>query len=116
MPPPATHFALRSARLGAELGQKTSECDAALAERDRLVEDLGELPVLKQQMAAATARLGEIEAERDRLLEKDGKHAEGTSRGITGLRTELEAIKGALPKSSATARRRPRGRPGWSRA
>lgn len=94
----AAYLAVRASRLDAELGQQRSERDAALAERDRLAEELGELPPLKQQLAAATARLGEIEAERDRLLEKDGERAQGTSRDMVSLRTELASVKKALPE------------------
>lgn len=94
----AVYFAMRASRLDVALGHKRSECDAALAERDELSTRLAELPEIRQRMAAAEAKLGEIEAERDRLLERDGTRAEKTSEKVTQLHGQLEAVKEALPK------------------
>jgi DNA anti-recombination protein RmuC len=91
-------FAARAARLGADLGRAQEERDAAIGERDALSAKLEELPGLQQTLAAATARLEEVEADRDRLLGRDGERAEKASESITQLRTDLESIKVELPK------------------
>lgn len=94
----AAFFAARASRLGAELGRVGAEREGAVAERDELAARLAELVDVRQQLAAASARLEEIEAERDRLLGKDGERAEKTSEHMTKLRNDLESIKGELPK------------------
>jgi DNA anti-recombination protein RmuC len=91
-------FAARAARLGADLGRSREERDAAVAERDAFSAKLDELPGIQQSLAAATARLEEVEADRDRLLGRDGERAEKASEHMTKLRSDLESIKGELPK------------------
>jgi DNA anti-recombination protein RmuC len=91
-------FATRAARLGADLGRSRDERDAAVAERDEISAKLDDLPVIQQSLAAATARLEEIEAERNRLVGRDGERAEKASEHMTKLRSDLESIKGELPK------------------
>ena len=53
----AGFFAMRAARLGADLGRSQQERDAALAECEELREKLAELPGVQQSLAATTARL-----------------------------------------------------------
>jgi DNA recombination protein RmuC len=91
-------FATRAARLGADLGRSRDERDAAVAERDEISAKLDDLPVIQQSLAATTARLEEIEAERNRLVGRDGERAEKASEHMTKLRSDLESIKGELPK------------------
>jgi DNA anti-recombination protein RmuC len=87
----AGFFAVRASRLGGELGR-------AHRERDEMSSKLAEVPDLQKALAAASARLEEIEAERDRLLGKDGDRAEETSKHVTQLRSDLDSIKRDLPK------------------
>lgn len=94
----AGFFAVRAARLGAELGRSQQERDTALSECEELGEKLAELPGVQQSLAAATARLEEVEAERARLVGRDGERAEKASEHMTKLRNDLESIKGDLPK------------------
>jgi DNA recombination protein RmuC len=94
----AGFLAVRGARLGAELEQVRGQRDGAVAERDEAAVRLAELPDVQQRLAAATARLEEIEGERDRLLGKDGERAEKTSEHVSKLRGDLESIKVELPK------------------
>jgi DNA anti-recombination protein RmuC len=91
-------FAARAARLGSDLGRSREERDAAVAERDAISAKLEELPGIQQSLAATTARLEEVEADRDRLLGRDGERAEKASEHMTKLRSDLESIKGELPK------------------
>lgn len=94
----AGFFAVRATRLGADLGRSRQERDSALAECEELGEKLAELPTVQQSLAATTARLEEIEAERNRLVGRDGERAEKASEHMTKLRNDLESIKGDLPK------------------
>jgi DNA recombination protein RmuC len=91
-------LAARAARLGADLRRSREERDAAVAERDAISAKLEELPGIQQSLAATTARLAEVEADRDRLLGRDGERAEKASEHMTKLRSDLESIKGELPK------------------
>jgi DNA anti-recombination protein RmuC len=94
----AAYFAIRGSRLEGELGQVAAERDAAKAECEDAATKLAELPEVQQRLAAASARLEAIEGERDRLLGKHNEKAEKTSDHITRLRSDLESIKGDLPK------------------
>lgn len=94
----AAFFAVRASRLGVELGQVSSDRDAARAECEEASTRLRELPAVQQHLAAASARLEEIEAERDRLLGKDGQRAEKSFETIGKLRSELEAVRRDMPK------------------
>jgi DNA anti-recombination protein RmuC len=91
-------FAVRASRLGVELGRARSERDDAVARREEMTSKVAELPELQQLLAAVSARLEMVEAERDRMLGKDGERAEETSKDITKLHGDLEAIKKDLPK------------------
>jgi DNA anti-recombination protein RmuC len=91
-------FAARAARLGADLRRSSQERDAAIAERDEMVSSVAELPDLQQRLAATSARLEAVEAERDRMLGKDGDRAEETSKDVTRLRNDLDSIRKDLPK------------------
>jgi RmuC family len=93
----ACYFAVRSASLGAELRQVTGDRDGALEDCRELTRKLEDLPAAQQSLAAATARLEEIEAERDRLVGRDGEHVEKTSAHMTSLRKDLETVKAAMP-------------------
>jgi DNA anti-recombination protein RmuC len=86
-------LALRASWLGAELGHSRAERDSAAAERDEARARLIELPGLQQELAAASARLEEIEAERDRLLGDHEEKREKTFKHIGDLRRDLEEIK-----------------------
>jgi DNA anti-recombination protein RmuC len=94
----AAVLAARAARLGTELGHKSAECEGALAERDELAAKLAELTETERRLAAACATLEQVEAERDRLLGKDGTRAEKASEQMTKLRSDLDSIKAELPK------------------
>jgi hypothetical protein len=94
----SAYFAVRGSRLEGEVGQVTAERDAARAECEEAAAKLAELPEVQQRLAAASARMEEIEGERDRLLGKHNEKAEKTSDHITKLRSDLESIKGDLPK------------------
>jgi DNA anti-recombination protein RmuC len=94
----AAFFAVRASKLGIELSQARSERDNAVADCGDLSTRLEQLPELQRELATASARLEEIEAERDRLLGKDGERAEKTSEHITRLRSDLDSIKVELPK------------------
>jgi DNA anti-recombination protein RmuC len=94
----AAYFATRKSHLEGELRQVRSERDAAQAECEEAAGRVAELPEVQQKLAAASARLEEIEGERDRLLGKHDAKAEKTSEHITKLRSDLESIKGDLPK------------------
>jgi DNA recombination protein RmuC len=90
----AAFLAARLSRLGSELGHKSAECEAALAEQEELARKLLALPETQQRLAAVSATLREVEAERDRLLGEDGTRAEQ----MTKLHGELHSIKGELPR------------------
>lgn len=94
----AAFYAVRASRRSVELDRSNAERDSAVAEREEMSSQLAELPELQQRLAAATARLEAVEAERDRMLGKDGERAEATSKHVTKLRDDLESIKGDLPK------------------
>ena len=94
----AALFAVRASRLGVELGQASSARDSAIAEAEEMSARLAELPEIQQRLAAVSARLEEVEAERDRLLGRDGERAEKASEHMTRLRSDLASIKGELPK------------------
>jgi DNA recombination protein RmuC len=91
-------FAVRAARLGADLDRARGERDTAIADREEMSVKAAELGEAQQRLAAALARLEEVEAERARLLGKDGERAEKTSEHVGKLRHDLESIKGELPK------------------
>ncbi len=94
----AAVLALRAARLNAELRRARGERDSAVAERAEASARAAELPEVQQRLAAAAARLEAVEAERDRMLGKDGERAEETSKHVTQLRSDLDSIKKDLPK------------------
>jgi hypothetical protein len=94
----AAVLALRAARLDAELRRARGERDSAVAERTEASARAAELPEVQQRLAAAAARLEAVEAERDRMLGKDGERAEETSKHVTQLRSDLDSIKKDLPK------------------
>jgi DNA recombination protein RmuC len=89
----AGFFAVRGSRLGAELGRAREERDIAVRERDQSAAKAAGLPEVQAQLAAATARLGAVEAERDRLLGEEGARAVETSRHVGDLRRDLDEIK-----------------------
>jgi DNA recombination protein RmuC len=91
-------LAVRATRLGAELARARDDRDRAVVERDDAVARVADLADLPQRLAAASARLEQVEAERDRLLGKDGERAEETSKHVTRLRDDLDAVKRDLPK------------------
>ena len=101
----AGYFAVRATRIGADLDTAHGERDAAVAERDaalvgreEMAEKAAGLIEVREELAATTARLTVIEAERDRLVGKDGERAEKASEHMTRLRSDLDSIKGELPK------------------
>ncbi len=91
-------LALRASRLDSELKRACGERDGAMAERAEASARAAELPEVQQRLAAAAARLEEVEAERDRMLGKNGERAEETSKHVTQLRSDLDSIKKDLPK------------------
>ncbi len=94
----AAVLAVRASQLDAELGRARGERDTAVAEREEAASKAAELPDVQQRLAAAAARLEAVEAERDRMLGKDGERAEETSKHVTKLRSDLDSIKKDLPK------------------
>jgi hypothetical protein len=94
----AAVLAVRASRLDTELGRARGERDTAVAEREEATSKAAELPDVQQRLAAAAARLEAVEAERDRMLGKDGERAEETSKHVTQLRSDLDSIKKDLPK------------------
>jgi dsDNA-specific endonuclease/ATPase MutS2 len=110
----AGFFAVRAARLGADLGRSQQERETALAECEELGEKLAELPGVQQSLAATTARLEEVEAERARLVGRDGERAEKASEHMTKLRNDLESIKGDLPKILDHSSKAASGAEPWS--
>src|ERR1700758_3699840 len=90
----AALFAVRASRLGVELSQASSARDSAIAEAEETSARLMELPETQQRLAAVSARLEEVEAERDRLLGRDGERAEKASEHMTKLRSDLASIRG----------------------
>ena len=94
----AAFLAVRVSRLGVELTQAGAERDSARAECAEMSARLEELPAAQQSLAAATARLEEIEAERDRLVGRDGERSDQASKQMTRLRGDLDSIKEAMPK------------------
>lgn len=89
----AAVFAVRGTRLRAELRHVSGERDAAVAERDVLGEKLADVPDLQQKFAAVSARLEEVEAERDRLLAEDGDQLAETAKHVGDLRRDLNNIR-----------------------
>jgi DNA anti-recombination protein RmuC len=94
----AGFFAVRASRLGVELERARAERDGARQESEALSARASELAEEQRRLAAAAARLEAVEAERDRLLGRDGDRVAETSKDVTRLRTDLEAIKRDLPK------------------
>ena len=94
----AVYFSSRASKSEAEARVAGGQRDTALAECAELDEKLGQLPALQQSLAAASARLEEIEAERDRLVGQDGERTVRATEDMTKLRSDLEAIKVELPK------------------
>ena len=94
----AAHLAVRGSRTGAELRQARDQLDSAILKKEELSAEVVVLGDVRQQLAAASARLEVVEAERDRVLGKDGERAEETSKHVTKLKSDLESIRGELPK------------------
>jgi DNA anti-recombination protein RmuC len=89
----AAVLAVRASRLGGDLDRAQAERDAALAEREELSAKAHELAESQRELAAAAARLEVVEAERDRMLGKDGERAEETFKHVDQLRREIGEIK-----------------------
>jgi DNA recombination protein RmuC len=119
----AGFFAVRASRLDAELEKAQGERDSASAERDELLGKVVELPEVQQRLAATSARLEVLEAERDRLLSKEEKDAADTFKHVGELKRDLAEIKGEkLPEilghssTAATGAERVESRmTGWMR-
>jgi DNA recombination protein RmuC len=94
----AAYLAVRGSRMGMELSQARDQRDAAILEKEELSAEVVALADVRQQLAAAAARLEVVEAERDRVIGKDGERAEETSKQVTKLKSDLESIRGELPK------------------
>lgn len=119
----AAALAVRGARLGAELSRARGERDGAIGERDELSRKLAELPDVQQKLAAVSARLEEVEAERDRLLNEDEDQLESTFKQVGDLRRDLDEIKkeklpeilGHSSNAAAGAERVETGMTSWMR-
>lgn len=117
-------YAVRASRLGAELSKAGNERDSAVAEGERLSVKLEELPRVQQDLAAASARLEEIEAERDRLLADDEDQLTQTVTQVGDLRRDLNDIKekrlpeilGHSTEAASGAKRVETGMTAWMRA
>jgi DNA anti-recombination protein RmuC len=94
----AAFFAVRASRLGVQLNRSDADRESAVAECEEMSTRLEELPEIQQRLAASSARLEEIESERDRLLGRDGERAEKATEHMTKLRSDLDSIKVELPK------------------
>jgi len=86
-------FAVRASRLAGGLERVEAERESAVAECESLSAKASQLPEIQQALAAASARLEEVETERDRLLGKDGERAEETHKHVGDLRREIDEIK-----------------------
>lgn len=89
----AAFFAVRATRLGAELGRAEAERDSAIADGEELAEKTASLAGSEQKLAAASARLEAIEAERDRLVTGDEGKISQTHKHVGDLRRDLDEIK-----------------------
>jgi DNA anti-recombination protein RmuC len=89
----AAYFAARATRLGGDLERARSERDAALAAQEEMSSKAAELTDSQRQLAATTARLEAIEAERDRMLGDEGNRAEETFKHVDQLRREVGEIR-----------------------
>jgi DNA recombination protein RmuC len=94
------YFAVRAAGLRAAVSRATDERDEALSARDEalfgrdvLEEKLAALPEVQQRLAATSARLEEVEADRDRLRAEDEDQLAQTTANVSGLREALDEIK-----------------------
>lgn len=94
----AAIFAVRANRLGLELDRARAERDGAREESAAMSAKVAELAEVQQRLAAASARLEAVEAERDRMLGREGARSEETSKHVTQLRADLESMKKDLPK------------------
>ncbi len=89
----AAYLAVRASRLGADADRMRAERDSALVERDEQATRAALLPDVEQRLAAASARLEAIEAERDRLLGEDEDKLSQTHKHVGDLRRDLDEIK-----------------------
>lgn len=116
-------LAVRGTRLGGELERVRGERDGAVEECEGLTAKLAELPDLQQKLAAASARLEAIEAERDRLLGEDEDQIAETFKHVGDLRRDLDEIKkeklpeilGHSSKAASGAERVESGMTSWMR-
>jgi DNA anti-recombination protein RmuC len=119
----AAFFAVRASRLDAELSRANSERDSAVEQCGEISAKLEELPVVQQGLAAASARLEEIEAERDRLLAEDDDQLAQATKHVGDLRRDLNDIKekklpeilGHSSKAASGAERVETGMTAWMR-
>jgi DNA anti-recombination protein RmuC len=88
----AAYFAARASKAAAEAETSGQQRDAALAECRELDEKLEQMPALQQDFASTKARLEVVEAERDRLVGREGERAEATSQHIGEMKTALSDI------------------------
>jgi DNA anti-recombination protein RmuC len=119
----AGFFAVRGTRLGSELESARAERDAALNEAQDVSAKLAELPGVQQELAAASARLEVVEAERDRLLVEDDDQLAETVKHVGNLRRDLDEIKdkrlpeilGHSSEAASGAKRVETGMTAWMR-
>jgi DNA recombination protein RmuC len=119
----AGFLAVRGTRLGVELERVRGERDSAVSECEGLTARLEELPDVQQKLAAASARLEAVEAERDRLLGEDEDQIAETYKHVGNLRRDLDEIKkerlpeilGHSSKAASGAERVESGMTSWMR-
>jgi DNA anti-recombination protein RmuC len=86
-------FAVRATRMRVIADRMRDERDVAIAGREEMAGKATELGEARQELAATTARLIAIEAERDRLLAEDDDQIATTFKRVGDLRNELDEIK-----------------------
>lgn len=116
-------FAVRAARLDGALAQATAERDAAVTEREGMSAQVRELADVQQRLAAASARLEVVEAERDRLLAEDEDQLAATAKYVGDLRRDVDEIRdkrlpeilGHSSEAASGAKRVETGMTAWMR-
>ena len=124
------YFAVRVTGLRATVARASDERAAAIADFDeaitrcgQLEERLEKLPEVQQELAATSARLQEVEADRDRLRAEDEDQLAETTKNVGDLRRDLDDIKekklpeilGHSTKAASGAERVESGMTAWMR-
>lgn len=119
----AVYLATRTTRLGGELVRAREERERAVAERGEMAAEIERNGEARQELAAASARLEAVEAERDRLLGEEEDQLAQTHKHVGDLRRDLAEIKtdklpeilGHTSKAASGAERVEHRMTGWMR-